>query len=176
MPSGELDEGFDDVILACLAKDPAARYGSMRVFLEALLRLMDRLGMSQRRQATPEPAPRRQPADPDCRAMVESNPLPMFSLDPEGRFNLVNESFCLFVKKKAEQLVGLPLVDSRLASFCPGLGDDLQVVLEKNKVTSRELAFSFGEQRTSKVLIWLAPLTVGGIIVGAHGVVHWIEK
>lgn len=176
MPSGELDERFDDIILACLAKDPAARYGSVREFLEALLHLMEQLGMSQRQQASPEPVPRRQPTDPDCRAMVEANPLPMFSLDPDGRFNLVNDSFCLFVKKKAEQLVGQLLVESRLASFCPGLADDLQVVLQKNKVTSRELAFSLGERRTSKVLIWLAPLTVGGIIVGAHGVVHWIEK
>jgi len=32
-----------------------------------------------------------------------------------------------------------------------------------------------GDNR-SKVLIWLAPLTMGGFIMGAHGTVHWIQK
>lgn len=45
----------------------------------------------------------------------------------------------------------------------------------KKKVTSRELEFKAGG-KGSKVLIWLAPLTLGGFIMGAHGIVHWIHK
>lgn len=176
LAAGEVDDRYDDLILSCLAKDPTARFSSVRVFLDELMELMDRVGMAKRRQATPHPPPRRQPGDADCRVMVDSNPLPMFAVDPEGSVTLVNQSFCLFVKKEASELAGRPLAESRLASFCPGIVDDLQVVLHKGKVTSRELEFSLGGARSSKVLIWLAPLAVGGIIVGAHGIVHWIQK
>ena len=175
LPKGQLDERFDDLILACLAKDPAARLGSVRTFQQELAELMERLGMSKRRSLTPAPLPRQKPGDAATRAMVESNPLPMFSLDPDGNVTFVNDSFCLFVKKTAEELTGAPLGKTRLGAFCPGLVEDLQVVLEKNKVTSRELEFTLGD-RLSKVLIWMAPLAVGGIIIGAHGVVHWIQK
>lgn len=175
LPKGQLDERFDDLILACLAKDPAARLGSVRTFQQELAELMDRLGMSKRRSLTPVPLPRLKPGDAATRAMVESNPLPMFSVDPEGMVTFVNDSFCLFVKKTAEELTGAPLGKTRLGAFCPGLVEDLTVVLEKNKVTSRELEFTLGD-RLSKVLIWMAPLAVGGIIIGAHGVVHWIQK
>ena len=99
----------------------------------------------------------------------------MFAVDPDGVLTLLNQSFCLFVKKEANDLVGHPLADTRLAAFCPGILDDLRLVLEENRVTSRELSFKVGRE-ASTVLIWLAPLTVGGIIIGAHGVVHWIQK
>ena len=70
----------------------------------------------------------------------------------------------------------MPLEQTRITSFCPGLSEDMQLVVRENKVTSRELEFSLGAKGLSKVLIWMAPLTVGGIIMGAHGVVHWIQK
>ncbi|MDY0004960.1 MAG: PAS domain-containing protein, partial [Polyangia bacterium] len=165
-----------DLILTCLAKDPSARFTSVRALLEELVELMERVGMSKRRQEEPLPTPRRHHADSDCRSIVETNPLPMFAVDPEGLFTLVNQSFCLFVKKEQEELVGQALGESRLATFCPGIIDDLQVVLRKNKVTSRELEFSVGPGRQSKVLIWLTPLVASGIIIGAHGVVHWIQR
>jgi serine/threonine protein kinase len=171
---GELDERLDEVILTCLAKEPTARFPSVKVFLEELLDLMTRIGMT-RRVHTPARVTKRIPAGADCVSMVESNPLPMFAVDPDGVLTLLNQSFCLFVKKEASDLVGHPLADTRLATFCPGILDDLRLVLEENRVTSRELSFKVGRE-ASTVLIWLAPLTVGGIIIGAHGVVHWIQK
>jgi serine/threonine protein kinase len=176
LPKGELNEGFDDLILTCLAKDPTARFASVRVFLDELTALMERLGMTRRRRETPVVHPA-QPTggDASCRAMVESNPLPMFAVDPDGLITMVNQSFCLFVKKKEKELVGVPLAETRLTTFAPGLPEDLMLVVKKNKVTSRELEFST-KGEGSKVLIWLAPLTLGGFIMGAHGIVHWIHK
>lgn len=175
LPEGDLDEAYDDLILKCLAKDPAARFPTVRALLEALIELMGRLGMTRRRRDTPAAPAQPSTGDATCRAMVDTNPLPMFSVDPEGRFTLVNESFCLFVKRSAKELVGQLLGDTRLATFAPGLPEDLRLVVEGNKVTSRELEFTTGD-KGSKVLIWLAPLTLGGIILGAHGIVHWIQK
>ncbi|MFC1482513.1 protein kinase [Myxococcota bacterium] len=176
VPEGELDDRFDDLILRALAKDPQARFESVRSLLAELVNLMDHIGMSRRRKATPAPVRRPQPGDAACRAMMESNPLPMFAVDPDGRITMVNDSFSLFVKKPPAELEGFLLAETRLASFCPGLAEDLPLVIKNNKVTSRELEFSLGDKGTNKVLIWLAPLTVGGIIMGAHGVVHWIQK
>jgi PAS domain-containing protein len=147
----------------------------VRVFLEELVGLMERLGMTRRRRDTPAPPVQPTTGDAACRAMVDSNPLPMFAVDPDGRLTMVNQSFCLFVKKEKKELVGVPLAETRLASFAPGLTDDLELVVRKNKVTSRELEFS-AAGAGSKVLIWLAPLTMGGFIMGAHGIVHWIQK
>jgi PAS domain S-box-containing protein len=175
LPEGELDEGFDDLILRCLAKEPTARFPTVRALLDDLIALMERLGMMRRRRVTPSLQGPPSSGDAACRAMVESNPLPMFAVDPEGRLTMVNQSFCLFVKKTAEELVGVDLADTRLATFAPGLPEDLKLVVEKNKVTSREIEFS-KRGEGSKVLIWLAPLTLGGFIIGAHGVVHWINK
>lgn len=175
LPKGEMDDAFDDLILTCLAKDPAARHHSVRVFLDELVGLMERLGITRRRRATPSPPAQPTSGDAACRAMVESNPLPMFAVDPEGRITMVNQSFSLFVKRPVKELVGVPLAETRLTTFAPGLPDDLKLVVEKNKVTSRELEFS-AKGEGSKVLIWLAPLTLGGIIIGAHGIVHWINK
>lgn len=176
LPKGELDEGFDDLILTCLAKEPTARFASVRTFLDELTALMERLGMTRRRRETPVAHPAQLTGgDASCRAMVESNPLPMFAVDPDGRITMVNQSFCLFVKKKEKELVGVPLAETRLTTFAPGLPEDLMLVVKKNKVTSRELEFST-KGEGSKVLIWLAPLTLGGFIMGAHGIVHWIHK
>lgn len=175
LPEGDLDEGFDDLVLTSLAKDPAARFPTVRAMLDELVRLMERLGVTRRRRTTPALPAQPTGGDAACRAMVESNPLPMFAVDPEGRITVVNQSFSLFVKKPAKELVGMDLTDTRLTTFAPGLPDDLKLVVEKNKVTSRELEFSTGDQG-SKVLIWLAPLTLGGFIMGAHGIVHWIHK
>ncbi len=175
LPKGELDEGFDDLILTSLAKDPAARFSTVRIFLRELTELMERLGMRRRRRETPSPRAQATSGDAACRAMVETNPLPMFAVDPEGVITMVNQSFCLFVKKKSDELVGVPLAETRLGTFAPGLPEDLALVVQKNKVTSRELEFGSGD-KGSKVLIWLAPLTMGGFIMGAHGTVHWIHK
>jgi hypothetical protein len=100
----------------------------------------------------------------------------MFAVGKGGEITLANKSFALFVKDKAERLVGRRLMDTRMGTYCPGLDEDLKHVLKHNKVTSRELEFEMPNGETSIVLIWLAPLAVGGLIVGAHGVVHWVRR
>jgi serine/threonine-protein kinase len=53
LPPGSQDDRFDDLILTCLAKDPSARFTSVRALLEELVELMERVGMSKRRQEEP---------------------------------------------------------------------------------------------------------------------------
>ena len=171
-----VDERADDIILTCLAKEPSARYQNVKEFSEAISRFMVDLGIFRRRALTPVPSPAPRPRDEACRSMVETNPLPMFALNADGELTMANESFALFVKEDAVRLVGRRLMQTRLGRFCPGLSKDLEHVLANNKITSRELVFRQPDGDMSTLLVWLAPLVVGGIIVGAHGVVHWVTK
>ena len=108
--------------------------------------------------------------------MVEANPLPMFATDADGTLLLANQSFALFVKEEVTGLVGQNLFETRLGKFAPGLREDLSHVLSFNKVTSRELQFTQKKGDSSLVLVWMAPLIIGGILEGVHGVVHWVKR
>ncbi len=176
LPGQGLDERVDDIILTCMAKEPAARYQRVADFRDVLHAYMADLGIFRRRMPTPLVPPVHKPRDESCRNMVEGNPLPMFAVNEDGEITLANRSFAMFVKDDASRLVGKKLLQTRLGRFCPGLVEDLEFVLAHNKITSRELEFAHSDGTRNTLLVWLAPLVVGGIIVGAHGVVHWVLK
>jgi serine/threonine-protein kinase len=171
-----VDERLDGLLLACLAKDPNDRYRTAQDFSQALQRFMSATGIFRRRRNTPLPLPAPRGGDELYKKMIVSNPLPMFAVDADGAIRTANASFALFVKETARRLEGQRLLDTRLGTFAPGLADDLQHVLKHNTVTSRELAFTRPDGRKNVVLVWMAPLEIGGIITGAHGIVHWIQR
>ena len=171
-----IKEGLDHLVLYCLSKEPYARHDSVAVFNERLVSLISEMGIFRRRRNTPQVMGTRRPGDATCRNMVDSNPLPMFAVDTEGNITLTNKSFALFVKDGMNRLVGRNLLQTRLGRFAPGLKEDLQHVLQKNKFTSRELEFVQEQGENSIVLVWLSPLMTGGSITGAHGIVHWVKR
>jgi serine/threonine protein kinase len=171
-----VDERLDEVVLTCLAKEPSARYSDARVFAEALREHMSYLGISRRRRSTSIPAPVPRTRYETYRRIVDANPLPIFAVNAEGELSLANRSFALFINEDPNRLTGRKLLETRLGLFAPGLAEDLDHVLSHNKVTSRELELTQPGGNKSVVLVWMAPLVLGGIITGAHGVVHWVKR
>ncbi len=171
-----INEALDDLILHCLSKTPSARHESVAVFNELLINLISEMGIFRRRRDTPQVLGTRRPGDATCRNMVDSNPLPMFAVDLDGKITLANKSFELFVKERMNRLIGRNLFKTRLGKFAPGLKEDLEQVLKKSSFTSRELEFAVEQGETSAVLVWLSPLMTGGSITGAHGIVHWVKR
>lgn len=167
---------LDALILRALSKEPMDRHRNVGMFAQALNEEMVRMGISRRRRNTPVPYTASRPGDATCRNMVEANPLPMFATDADGTLLLANQSFALFVKEEVTGLVGQNLFETRLGKFAPGLREDLSHVLSFNKVTSRELQFTQKKGDSSLVLVWMAPLIIGGILEGVHGVVHWVKR
>lgn len=172
----EISEALDDLILCCLSKEPTARHKNVAEFNQALTTLIAEMGIFRRRRSTPQPLVVKRPGDATCRNMVDSNPLPMFAVDVEGKITMANKSFALFVKDDINRLVGRSLFQTRLGRFAPGLTEDLVHVVGRNKVTSRELEFARSQGDHSVVLVWMSPLAIGGAIKGAHGIVHWVKR
>lgn len=167
---------LDALILKALSKEPGHRHRNVGSFAQALNDEMFRKGIARRRRLTPVPYPASRPGDATCRNIVEANPLPLFAASADGTILLANQSFALFVKEEVTGLVGQNLFETRLGKFAPGLREDLSHVISFNKVTSRELEFTKKRENNNMVLVWLAPLVLGGVLEGVHGVVHWVKR
>ncbi len=176
-----LDERADQIIARATAKDPADRHHDVASFMYELRTLMSMLGMDQgqggrRRAAAPDAQRERREYNHQLKAAAEvfaSVPLPMASVDPEGRVRVANAAFMEFIGV-AGNAGGLQLRDSALPEVYPTLFEDLATVAASRRPLKRVVYLNEGGDRVieAAVVLSAAPNTAEVTAGEIHIVLH----
>jgi PAS domain-containing protein len=176
-----LDERADQIISRATAKDPAERHPDVAAFMYELRAFMGMLGMDQggagrRRAVAPDAARERREYDHRLKAAAEvfgSVPLPMASVDPEGRVRAANSAFLEFLGI-AGGAGGVQLRDSALPEVYPTLFEDLETVAQSRRPLKRVIYLNEGGDRVIEAAVVLsaapsaAEVTAGEIHIVLH--------
>ncbi len=170
-----LDERVDEIIMKALEKDPNDRQKDMGALVFELRTLMDMLGIGRRRRGGGS-AGRMQKKNQharNCQTVFDTVPVPLFSLDKEGRILLANQAFLTFNNAEAETLLHSRIEDTRLAKVCPEVIEDFRQTTEEKKRAQRILTYP--DKTRSKevsIMIWIIPNNNPDDPTAVIGVIH----
>lgn len=184
-PSDQIDDAYfderaDEIIARATAQDPDERHPDAANLLYELRTLMNMLGMDTgRRRAGPvEPGAgarrgRLSHRERGGSEVFEQAPIPLASVDREGKVRVANNAFLEFLGV-AGSAAGLNLSDSGFTEVYPALLDDLALVLEKRNTIKRILYLSEGGGAVVQVAVILtaassdATVTAGEVHLTLH--------
>ncbi|GAB4566670.1 MAG: hypothetical protein Tsb0020_18590 [Haliangiales bacterium] len=181
---GTIDERVDDIISRATAKDPEQRHADVSSFMYELRTLMNMLGMplpgrvrrgsssSSRnsRQRSRSVAQQRSKAPAE---VFEYAPIPLATLNREGRVRLANHAFWKFLGVEDSDS-SLHLMESPFAEVYPNLLHDLETVATLRQPVKRvlQLGGDDGELIEVAVILSAAPghatATAGEIYLTLH--------
>ena len=143
-----LDERADEIIARATSKDPSSRHADVAGFMYELRTLMNMLGMAlpgrlrsgavESRSGRPRGRTNLQPRIKDAAELFEHAPVPLASLDREGRVQVANQAFCKFVGVDGDG-AGVSMCESVLADVYPELPEDLHAVATLRATVKRVL-------------------------------------
>lgn len=182
---GNIDERVDDIIARATAKNPEDRHADVATFMYELRTLMNMLGMPLpgriRSRASADPGRTGRPRSrtgPNQRAKAPAEifdhaPVPLASVDPEGRLRTANQAFWKFLGMDDSSGQVL-LAESPLVEIYPNLLDDLREVAALRSTVKRVLHLGDVDGAVVEVAVILsaaprhAPATAGEIYVTLH--------
>ncbi len=181
---GTIDERVDDIISRATAKDPEQRHADVSSFMYELRTLMNMLGMplpgrvrrgsssSSRnsRQRSRSVAQQRSKAPAE---VFEYAPIPLATLNREGRVRLANHAFWKFLGVEDSDS-SLHLMESPFAEVYPNLLHDLEAVATLRQPVKRVLSLGGDDGELIEVAVILsaapghATATAGEIYLTLH--------
>jgi serine/threonine-protein kinase len=172
-----LDERADHIIARATAKKPSERHPDVAAFMYELRTLMGMLGMDQgasRRRSPVAPDAQRDRREHDHRIQAAAevfaaSPLPMASVDPQGRVRVANTAFVEFLGASIDA-EDLELRDSALPEVYPTLFDDLAEVATHRRSIKRVIHLNEGGDHVVEAAVLLS--TAPGSAEQTAGEVH----
>ncbi len=161
----EIDESLDKLIARAMAKDPAERHATAAAFRYELNTVMDMLDMGRRRaRGSGQLPPAQRPRALMIAEAFERSRLPQAMVTAEGVVAFANKAFNKLVGHALDQpLDGVPLCETALHSFVPGLARALRTCHTTGKPTERRAKVSRGKDKPPlELVVWLTPLPVPG--------------
>jgi serine/threonine-protein kinase len=159
----DLDAALESLILRAMAKDPAQRHGSASAFRYELNTVMDMLDMGRRRPRQSGPIQAENPREATIVQAFERSRLPQALVSVDGVVTASNRAFNKLCNQDDKGCDNLPLTETTLVSFVPGLQRALRSVHVDGKPVERRARVFRGHDRPPlELIIWLTPLPLPG--------------
>lgn len=183
-PGGGLDERVDELLARATAKDPKQRHPDVTFFLYELRTLMNMLGIDLGRRrggsigAGASTTASKRARSPARRAqggaeIFEHAPVPLASVDAQGKVRMANQAFAAFLGWKDTNAV-VHLSDSSFPDVYPTLFDDLAHVSASRLTLKRIIYLTEESGSMVEVAVILtaipqsAAVTGGDILLAIH--------
>jgi len=159
----DLDAALEALVMRAMAKDPAQRHGSASAFRYELNTVMDMLDMGRRKPRTSGVITAENPRESTIANAFERSRLPQALVSVDGVVNVANRAFNKLCNQDDKGCDGLPLSETTLVSFVPGLQRALRSVhVDGKPVERRARVFRGNDRPPLELVIWLTPLPIPG--------------
>jgi serine/threonine protein kinase len=157
-----IDETLEKLIARAMAKDPADRHGTAAAFRYELNTVMDMLDMGRRKARGSGTIQ----VDGSREAMImqafDRSRLPQAMMSVDGVIAFANRAFAKLVGHDWQKpMEGIPLEDTALNTFVPGLMRAARAVHTSGKPTERKAKVYRGADKPPlELVVWLTPLPI----------------
>jgi eukaryotic-like serine/threonine-protein kinase len=159
-----VDEALEKLIRRAMAKDPSNRHSSASTFRSELKTVMDMLDMGRRRARGSGLIEVNNPRELMVGEAFERSHLPQALVSLEGVLAVANRAFAKLVgHDDAKNIDGVPITDTALNTFVPGLMRALRNCHNDGRPTERRAkVFRGADKPPLELVIWMTPLPVPG--------------
>jgi len=157
-----IDEGLEKLIARAMAKDPADRHGTAAAFRYELNTVMDMLDMGRRKARGSGTIQ----VDGSREAMImqafDRSRLPQAMMSVDGVIAFANRAFAKLVGHDWQKpMEGIPIDDTALTTFVPGLMRAVRECHTSGKPTERKAKVYRGKDKSPlELVVWLTPLPI----------------
>ena len=170
-----IDETLEKLIARAMAKDPTDRHGSAAAFRYELNTVMDMLDMGRRKARGSGTIQ----VDGSREAMImqafDRSRLPQAMVSVDGVIAFANRAFAKLVGHDWQKpMDGIPIYDTALNTFVPGLSRAIRACHTSGKPTERRAKVYRGADKTPlELVLWLTPLPIQDFEI--HLIVRVVE-
>jgi hypothetical protein len=170
-----VDETLEKLIARAMAKDPADRHGTAAAFRYELNTVMDMLDMGRRKARGSGTIA----VDGSREGMImqafDRSRLPQAMMSVDGVIAFANRAFAKLVGHDWQKpMEGIPLEDTALNTFVPGLMRAARSVHTSGKPTERKAKVYRGADKPPlELVVWLTPLPIADFEL--HLIVRVVE-
>jgi serine/threonine protein kinase len=171
-----IDETLEKLIARAMAKDPADRHGSAAAFRYELNTVMDMLDMGRRKARGSSGTIQ---VESSREGMIvqafDRSRLPQAYVSVDGVLAFANRAFAKLVGHDWQKpMDGIPIYDTALNTFVPGLARALRACHTSGKPTERRAKVYRGADKTPlELVVWLTPLPISDFEL--HLIVRVVE-
>jgi serine/threonine-protein kinase len=159
-----VDEALEKLIRRAMAKDPSDRHINAAAFRYELNTVMDMLDMGRRRARGSGLIQMENPREIMLGEAFERSRLPQALISLEGVLAVANRAFAKLVgHDESKSIDGVPITDTALNAYVPGLLRALRACHNEGRPTERRAkVFRGADKAPLELVIWLTPLPVPG--------------
>jgi eukaryotic-like serine/threonine-protein kinase len=159
----ELDVALENLVRRAMAKDPAERHGSAAAFRYELNAVMDMLDMGRRRARGSGMMQTDSSREAAIAQAFDRSRIPQALVSLDGTIAHGNRAFSKLVNLDDKGVDGLPITDTPLTTYVPGLLRAMRAVHIDGKPAERRARVFRGTDRPPlELVIWFTPLPVPG--------------